>query len=212
MCIAREKYWEKEEYGRFEWKRISEVRGEEYNLFHGIDPKDIDQGALGDCYLLSAIAALADRPERIMKLFEETEVNQEGIFCIHMNKHGLPVKIIVDDYIPWWKDRKSPLEAFSRGTKECWVQLIEKAYAKLHGCYDLIRSGWTHDAMRDLTGAPGWYYNCHTDDGVIELFKKARLENHLCFASTNKTEIVTDEVLKEKGLVGGHAYAVLDAK
>lgn len=35
-------------------------------------PTDIKQGYLGNCYLLAGLAALAERPERIIKLFNET--------------------------------------------------------------------------------------------------------------------------------------------
>lgn len=35
---------------------------------------------------------------------------------------------------------------------ENWVCLIEKAYAKLHGCYEALISGFIDDAMTDLTG------------------------------------------------------------
>ena len=34
-------------------------------------PTDIKQGQLGDCYLLSALSALAEDPERIRKLFHD---------------------------------------------------------------------------------------------------------------------------------------------
>ena len=37
---------------------------------------------------------------------------------------------------------------------ECWAILIEKAYAKLHGSYERISGGLSHDALRDLTFAP----------------------------------------------------------
>jgi len=33
-----------------------------------------------------------------------------------------------------------------------WVPLIEKAYAKLHGCYESLISGFIDDALSDLTG------------------------------------------------------------
>lgn len=37
---------------------------------------------------------------------------------------------------------------------ELWVLLLEKAYAKVHGCYANIEAGLTGNAIRDLTGAP----------------------------------------------------------
>jgi calpain-15 len=36
-----------------------------------------------------------------------------------------------------------------------WVLLLEKAYAKKYGAYDKIEAGFTNEALRDLTGAPG---------------------------------------------------------
>ena len=34
-----------------------------------IDPTDIQKGALEDCYFLSALSILAEKPDRIKKLF-----------------------------------------------------------------------------------------------------------------------------------------------
>lgn len=130
------------DYSDCEFKRISDVRGADLALFGDINPRSIDQGALGTCYLLAALAELAESPDRIKKLFKTQEVSPEGMYVIKMYKNGVPVEIVVDDYIPWFKDRKTPLEAFSRGKgSECWVQLVEKAYAKLHGSYDRVWGG-----------------------------------------------------------------------
>ena len=35
---------------------------------------------------------------------------------------------------------------------ETWVPLIEKAYAKLYGCYAHLEGGWTSQAIEELTG------------------------------------------------------------
>jgi calpain-15 len=44
---------------------------------------------------------------------------------------------------------------FSTSAKnDLWVLILEKAWAKLHGSYERIMKGKTHNILRDLTGAP----------------------------------------------------------
>jgi calpain-15 len=60
-------------------------------LFKGdIDPNDILQGGLGTCYLLCSIASLAERPERIKKLFVNTQKNKQGIYGVKIFRDGAP--------------------------------------------------------------------------------------------------------------------------
>jgi calpain-15 len=50
--------------------------GGEPDLFKGgIDPNDIKQGMLGDCYFVAALATLAEWPERVEKLFVSKTTN-----------------------------------------------------------------------------------------------------------------------------------------
>jgi calpain-15 len=64
-----------------EWKRArdftsAKVAGGEPALFKGgIDPNDIKQGMLGDCYFVAALATLAEWPDRVKKIFVSEQAN-----------------------------------------------------------------------------------------------------------------------------------------
>jgi hypothetical protein len=47
---------------------------------------------------------------------------------------------------------REPKYAHCKNESETWVMLLEKAYAKLHGCYENLASGWIDYGLRDLTG------------------------------------------------------------
>jgi hypothetical protein len=49
---------------------------------------------------------------------------------------------------------KVPLYARPSRQGELWPMLVEKAYAKMHGCYENIAQGSVAYALRDLTGIP----------------------------------------------------------
>jgi hypothetical protein len=46
--------------------------------------------------------------------------------------------------------------------------LLEKAYAKLHGNYYLLRGGFVHEALLDLTGCPTINYDI--EDEYVQHF------------------------------------------
>ena len=64
-----------------EWRRArdfssAKVSGNEPALFKGgIDPNDIKQGMLGDCYFVASLATLAEWPDRVKRIFVSDKTN-----------------------------------------------------------------------------------------------------------------------------------------
>lgn len=91
-----------------QWKRISDILNKPA-LFDGkIEPKDVIQGSLGDCYFLSALAALAEDESRIRTIFGNQTFSPNGIYKVVLRIDGVIQEIIVDDFIPVNK-RSEPL-------------------------------------------------------------------------------------------------------
>jgi len=82
------------------WKRLDEVVKNPVFIDQSISPGDIMQGAIGNCYFLSAIAGLAERPNRVTNIFGELEINKNGIYMARVLHGGVFKEILVDDYIP----------------------------------------------------------------------------------------------------------------
>ncbi len=118
------------------WKRISEIIYDPVLFDSMIEPKDIIQGNLGDCYLLSALAALSENPRYIKDIFDEQAYNPNGIYAVDMRVDGEVREIIVDDYVPV-NEFGQPL--FCQPNKnEFWVLIVEKAWAKANKSYSNI--------------------------------------------------------------------------
>ena len=124
-----------------------------WKVFDGLpSPSDVSQGALGDCWFLGAVSALAERPDLIKRLFITDEVNQAGVYCVQLCKDGVWHHILVDDVFPTMVDGQF---AFSQPVKrQLWVMILEKAMAKLHGSYQALVAGTGDEALRTLTGFP----------------------------------------------------------
>jgi hypothetical protein len=90
---------------------------------------------------------------------------------------------------------------------QLWGQYIEKAYAKIHGSYRAISGGQIEEAFLDLTGAPTIvYYFEHTN------FNPRTFWNELLQFRTKKLPMGCGTSTSQVGLVGRHAYSILDVR
>ncbi|KZP28270.1 cysteine proteinase [Athelia psychrophila] len=200
---------------------------------------DVIQGQLGDCWFLSAMAAVSARKGLIEKLCvaRDEKVGIYGfIFCVDGDWRD----VIIDDQLfisaPRWESldgkeqalyhgdrdkyeavgrKGSSILYFARGRSEneTWVPLMEKAFAKLHGDYDSLEGGYTNEGIEDLTG--GISEALYVDDIMDpELFWKHILRSSedmlfSCFIGGPWGKDEPDEPVE--GIMRCHAYAVLKA-
>eukprot|EP01064_Diplonema_japonicum_P039600 TRINITY_DN9974_c0_g1_i1.p1 TRINITY_DN9974_c0_g1~~TRINITY_DN9974_c0_g1_i1.p1 ORF type:complete len:818 (+),score=249.05 TRINITY_DN9974_c0_g1_i1:63-2456(+) len=149
--------WMTRDVATYPWKRPETFlsgTGLKPALFVGdIEPNDIDQGALADCYLMGALSAVAEFERLVRSCFENGQDPDLGLYRISLCKNGWWQTVIVDDFLPC----SGPKPAFARNRdepNELWVSLIEKAYAKVHGSFAAIMTGGAAPALGDLTGCP----------------------------------------------------------
>ena len=195
---------------RYVWRRASEFMNRaEMAVFKGIDPNDIRQGSMGNCYFLSALSVLAEHGQRIAKLFATDQINDSGAYGVYVNKNGTWSSIIVDDSFPCSGPTAGPAFSKSNGP-ELWVLLLEKAWAKIHGSYEKIELGLTKDVLRDLTGAPCMVLTTGDPEAWPKLLD-AESKKYLLTASAGNTK-ASQQLIEQMGLIGLHAYAILDVQ
>ncbi|CAD8199562.1 unnamed protein product [Paramecium octaurelia] len=195
------------------WKRPDQfLEPGQIKLFDTIDPMDIKQGELGDCYFLSSLSALAEIPQQVQKLFRHQEYQQNGLYGIFMCNNGILQECVIDDFIPCQK-QGGPIFSKANGN-ELWVLLLEKAYAKIYGSYQKIEQGLAGQALKDLTGAPSEYFIRKAEtlkdaDLCWEFMEKNDKEKYILTASSETNEQGTEQD-NGNGIVSQHCYAILD--
>lgn len=139
---------------------------------NAFDKSDVNQGALGDCYLLASLMTLASQSPDILKnaisgpkadgsydvslykrkggfigigkSLQKQTVNVESSFLVY-NAEGNKKGMYGNAYAQGG-------DMDSSGNQELWVKLIEKAYGKMNGGFQKINGGWSEVALEALTG------------------------------------------------------------
>jgi hypothetical protein len=224
----------------YPWNRpASYCKGKEPCLYvNTIEPEDIDQGLLGDCYFLCALACVSEFPDLVKDVFWGPQTSELGIYRVRLCKDGLWQSLTLDDFVPVNPTTGAPVFAKNREEpEELWVSLLEKAYAKLHGSYAAIRSGDPAQAVSDITGGPYEKLTARPEwDDKAKLFDfclKCDQADHIMSLATPGTDPTTmgsittaaglsqqqrttEEALAEKyaavGLTTGHAFSLIRVK
>ena len=196
-------------WSKIKWLRSDEIYTSPSIFNKAIDPNDIKQGALNNCYFLSVLAALSEYPDRIQLLFLSDTINSSNVFGIKLCIDGLWEEIVIDDNFPC--DGKKKVPCFSSGNvNSLWVLIMEKCYAKAYGSYHKIEGGIPEHAMRDLTGAPTVTLD-NSNESLLTTLKEACEKKWIITASAGETDASKD-LLREVGLIPMHAYTILEVQ
>lgn len=172
---------------------------------------DVKQGQVGDCYLLAALAELAqDRNSAIRDMFTD---NGDGTFTVRFYNNGVAEYVTVDRYLPVYSSGTAQYASFggvySSSSNELWVALAEKAYAQLNqsgwigqdgsNSYAGIADGYTDTVMTQITGqAASWRY-------MVSL----TLSELISAANSGRPTALNSRSNPATGIVASHSYPLI---
>ena len=148
-------------------------------LIGDVDPSDIKQGSVGNCWMLSGISSLAEFDGAVKKLFRKTPhldkrpLDGPNMYTVTLwdLKTWKEVDIQVDERLCVMADGSRRLLASQPSDDgELWVCYLEKALAAHCGGWDKITGGQCTHAWALLTGCREQYmitktasgkYGCH---------------------------------------------------
>uniref|UniRef100_A0A087Y3J5 Calpain 6 n=1 Tax=Poecilia formosa TaxID=48698 RepID=A0A087Y3J5_POEFO len=219
-------YFHKPPPGVVQWKRPREICENPHLFVEGISSHDLNQGIVGNCWFVAACSCLALKPDLWEKVIpdwkeQEWDSNYAGIFHFRFWIFGQWTDVVIDDRLPTINGQL--IYCQSKQNNEFWSALLEKAYAKLFGCYESLAGGNTGDAVVDFSGAVAEAIDLQKEKYYAEQTKEDKFFEDI-LKVWNRGGIISSSIKMsqpqgfglesrtDNGLVRGHAYSVTDVK
>lgn len=180
-------------------------------LFNGTPSRaDARQGMLGDCYLIAAVAAIADRnPDAVRNMFVD---NEDGTYTVRFYVSGVADYVTVSRRLPTMSSGGLAYSGYglsaASGSTTLWIALAEKAYAQWNETgnegrdgtnrYSAIEGGWMGYVNAQVLGTPS------SNHGLTSTPKQTLIT---ALNSQKAVTIGTNQFVSA-GLYGSHAYIV----
>ncbi|XP_063728233.1 calpain-B-like isoform X2 [Symsagittifera roscoffensis] len=207
-------YFEETPPMEFKWMRPKDIAPNPQLFDAGADRSDIEQGYLGDCWLLASLSCLSMRPKLLSRVVPSDQgfdkANYCGAFHFYFWRAGEWMEVIVDDQLPTHNGKL--VFTHSKSVNEFWTALVEKAYAKIFGTFEALKGGNMAEAMEDFTGGLTEPYELN--DAPKHLFKlmEHAFERDSMIGCSIPPQPGVVEAELQSGLIAGHAYSVTAVK
>ena len=157
------------------------------------------------------------------------KANAAGCYALTMCVDGEDLIVVVDDWFPFYIDREGKEKfAFSRNKEtkhksgdsmgEMWVQLMEKAWAKVCGSYEASEMGNAAEALNNIDGTPcqTWLLADVEARGIKDILwtmiEEADRERYVATCTVDSTQRCSPELLDMFGLCDYHSYTLMQAE
>ncbi|MCL2091113.1 MAG: C2 family cysteine protease [Micrococcales bacterium] len=187
-----------------------------HSLFtNGASPDDVSQGAIGDCWWIASMMAVAQANPQVIQ--DAITINPNGTYTVRLyDQNGNPVQVTVTpdmvlnpDGTPAFVDNNGQQVS---GNYELWPMVLEKALALHYGEFADIEGGNASVGLSALTGLP----SSNTDPGVLSaqdlrsVLDGGGAIGLSSLADGTHNPLYADTVPSAQRLRTGHAYYVSD--
>ena len=184
----------------------------------GVKSSDVRQGAIGDCFFPSAVAAIAHQnPKAIENAITETRnAAGEREFNVKFYSRTGRMEMVTVDADLYTRSWGGPIYGTTTGQNdpakmELWFPILEKAYAKWKGSYDKFGNGGSAaEVMESITGKRTTSMSTAWDssDALFKAIKTAGDAKQPMAAGTHddKTRYANS------GVYADHSYSLLGAE
>ncbi|KAK2145002.1 hypothetical protein LSH36_711g00022 [Paralvinella palmiformis] len=196
------------------WRRPGDICDNPQMFVEGASRMDVMQGVLGDCWLLAAVSCLATNDKLLHKIIpgkQNFDRHYAGVFRFMFWQYGRWVEVLIDDRLPTCGGLLIYMHSGEKN--EFWSALLEKAYAKLNGCYENLSGGLTSEALTDFTGGISERFKLREDTppDLFNIMLKATFKGAMMSCHIEATDDKIEAKL-DNGLIIGHAYSITDVR